>query len=66
MSDLQKDGFASEYEFEFALYEFFQTTHDGHFRYLSSLVAGVFRFGRHLARCQYLRTAIACQAIYLF
>lgn len=49
VSKLQSGGFANEYDFEFSLYELFQTTHDGHFRYLPSLVAGVFGFGRPLA-----------------
>lgn len=49
VSKLQSGGFTNEYDFEFTLYELFQTTHDGHFRYLPSLVAGVFGFGRPLA-----------------
>ena len=43
------DSYANEYELEFALYEIFQRTHDGHFRYLPTLMAGVATFGRPLA-----------------
>jgi hypothetical protein len=46
---LKTGDFANEYEFEFALYGLYPTTHDRHFKYLPSLVAGVFDFGRPLA-----------------
>ena len=49
VSRLQSGGFINEYDFEFTLYELFQTTHDGHFRYLPSLVAAIFGFRRPLA-----------------
>ena len=43
------DSYANEYELEFALYQIFQRTHDGHLRYLPTLIAGVATFGRPLA-----------------
>lgn len=45
---VQNGGFANEYELEFALYRIFQSTHDGHFRYLPNML-GVFSFARPLA-----------------
>lgn len=45
--------FANEYELEFALYRLFQTTHDGHFRYLPKLAGGVFGFGRPISLVSY-------------
>ena len=41
--------YANEYALEFDLYELFQRTHDGHFRYLPTLMSGVLTFGRPIA-----------------
>ena len=53
MSRAASGGFANEYELEFALYRLFQTTHDGHFRYLPKLAGGVFGFGRPISLVSY-------------
>jgi hypothetical protein len=38
--------YTNEYDLEFAIYRMFQTAYDGHFKYVPSLVGGVFQFGR--------------------
>ena len=43
------NNYANEYALEFDLYQLFQTTHDGHFRYLPTLMSGVLTFGRPIA-----------------
>ena len=46
VSNAQSGTYANEYDFEFDLYELFQTTHDGHFRYTPNLVGAIFSYGR--------------------
>ncbi|KAJ9656406.1 hypothetical protein H2198_004984 [Neophaeococcomyces mojaviensis] len=45
--------YANEYQLEFDIYRLFQSTHDGHFRYLPSLAGGVFAFGRPISLVSY-------------
>ena len=58
--------YANEYDFEFALYEIFQRTHDGHFRYLPTLMSGVLTFGRPLAVASYSIDGIAAPKAYVY
>lgn len=46
---VQNGRFANEYEFELAIYRLFQSTHDGHFRYLPNMVGSIFAFGRPIS-----------------
>jgi len=43
---LMNGSYVNEYWFEWDLYRVFQRAHDGHFRFLPSLVAGLFHFAR--------------------
>lgn len=43
---LANGSYANEYAFEWDLYQLFQCAHDGHFRYLPTLVAGIIHFTR--------------------
>ena len=43
------NSYVNEWAFEFDLYRLFQGSGDGHLRYLPTLVAGIFVFGRPLA-----------------
>ena len=45
----QINTYANEWQFEFDLYRLFQASGDGHLRYLPTLVAGIFVFGRSTA-----------------
>lgn len=45
----QINSYANEWQFEFDLYRVFQASGDGHLRYLPTLVAGIFVFGRPTA-----------------
>jgi hypothetical protein len=54
VSKLQSGRYVNEYDFELSLYELVQTTYYGHFRYLPSLSASVFGFGRPLAVVSYV------------
>ena len=60
------DTYANEYDFEFALYEIFQRTHDGHFRYLPTLMSGVLTFGRPLAVASYSIDGVAAPKAYVY
>ena len=46
ISRVQAGGYSNEYDLEFDVYELFQTTHDGHFRYLPNLVGAIFGYAR--------------------
>lgn len=48
-ASVQNGRFSNEYEFELAIYNLFQSAHDGHFRYTPSMVGGVFAFGRPIS-----------------
>lgn len=43
------DMWVSEYEFGFALYRLFQTTHDGHFVYVPDIIGEIFNFARPIS-----------------
>lgn len=48
-ADVQNGEYANEYEFEMAIYTLFQSTHDGHFRYMPNMVASIFSFARPIS-----------------
>ena len=47
-SKVEAGGYVDEFDLEFDVYELFQRTHDGHFRYTPNLVGAVFAYGRSI------------------
>lgn len=45
--------YTNEYQLEFDIYGLFQSTHDGHFRYIPTLAAGIFAFARPISLVSY-------------
>ncbi|KAL9057637.1 MAG: hypothetical protein Q9162_002252 [Coniocarpon cinnabarinum] len=66
ISKAQAGGYDNEYDLEFDLYEVFQTTHDGHFRYTPNLVGSIFRYGRTIPLVSVSSDGQALPQVYVY
>lgn len=60
------NGFKTEYEFDLAIYRLFQSTHDGHFRYIPAIIGSVFAFGRPVSLTSYSVDGIQTPEVYVY
>ena len=63
---LKNNNYKSEYDLDFDIYRLFQRTHDGHFRYIPSLVGGIFGFGRPLSLISYSEDGTAAPKPFVY